>query len=92
MVCITAVPSTYCSPCKMSGVMEARDDSNGGANMVAANSSTTSAASGTCGSTMAPTRRARTASQVTITERRGYRSASPERNRPPITHGRYPAA
>ena len=67
---------------------EAFAESNGGANMVATNSSATSAPIGMCGSTMAATRTARTASQNTITERRGYRSASSARNRPPITQGR----
>ena len=72
--------------------MAARADSNGGANIVAANSSATSATSGTPGTAMAATRTVRTTSQTTITERRGRRSATPARNRPPITHGRYPAA
>ena len=68
--------------------MEALADSNGGANIVAANNSATSAPIGTCGSTMTATSTARIASQNTITERRGRRSATPARNRPPITHGR----
>ncbi len=88
----TEAPRTYFSPCKMSGVMAARADSNGGANIVVAKSSATSASSGTPGTAMAATSTARTASQVTMTERRGRRSAMSARNRPPITHGRYPAA
>ena len=68
--------------------MAARAESNGGANMVAANSSATRAAIGTCGMTMAATRTARTASQTIITVRRGYRSAISARNSPPITQGR----
>ena len=68
--------------------MEALADSNGGANIVAANNNATSAPIGTCGSTMTATRTARATSQNTITERRGRRSATPARNRPPITHGR----
>ena len=68
--------------------MEALADSNGGANMVAANSSATRAPIGTPGMTMAPTRTARAASQNTITERRERRSASSARNSPPITQGR----
>ena len=41
---------------------------------------------------MAATRTVRTTSQMTITERRGRRSATSARNRPPITHGTYPDA
>ena len=92
VVWITAVPSAYRSPARMSGVMEARADSNGGANIVAANSSATRATSGARGTIIAATRTARTVSQQTITVRRGRRSASSARNKPPITHGRYPAA
>ncbi len=88
VVCSAAVPSTYRSPSSMSGVTAAFAESNGGANMVAANSSAISAPIGTCGSTMAATRTVRAASQNTITERREYRSASSARNKPPITHGR----
>ncbi len=73
-------------------MIDARAASNGEANMVAANSSRTRAATGTPGTAMAATRTARTASQVTITVRRGRRSARSARNSPPITHGRYPAA
>jgi len=76
----------------MSGVIEARADSNGGANIVVANNSTTRAQMGMCGTTMAATRTARTASQTIMTERRGYRSARSARNKPPITHGIYPTA
>ena len=47
---------------------------------------------GGTGTIIAATRTARTASQVTITVRRGRRSARSARNSPPITHGRYPAA
>ncbi len=72
--------------------MAARADSNGGANIVAANRSATRTPRGNTGITMIATRTARTTSQTTITERRGRRSATPARNRPPITHGRYPAA
>src|ERR1051325_10809967 len=53
----------------MSGVMEALADSNGGANIVAANNNATSAPIGTCGSTMTATRTARATSQNSITER-----------------------
>ena len=88
VVWITAVPRTYRSPDKMSGVIAARADSNGGANMVTAKSSATRAAMGTPGTAIAATRTARTASQKIITERRGRRSATSARNRPPITHGR----
>ena len=73
-------------------MIDARADSNGEANMVAANSSSTSAVTGMPGTVIATTRTARTASQATITVRRGRRSARSERNSPPITHGRYPAA
>ncbi len=66
----------------------ARADSNGGANIVTANNSATRAQIGTCGMAMAATRTARTTSQVTITERRGRRSARLARNKPPITQGR----
>ena len=76
----------------MPGVIDARADSNGEANMVAANSSRTSAATGMPGTTIAATRTARTASQATMTVRRGRRSARSAKNSPPITHGRYPAA
>ena len=72
-------------------MIDARADSNGAANMVAANSSATSAATGMPGTAIAATRTARTASQATITVRRGRRSARSARNSPPITHGRYPA-
>ena len=72
--------------------MEARADSNGEANIVAPNSSSTSAATGMPGTIIAATRRARAASQATITVRRGQRSARSARKRPPITQGRYPAA
>ena len=68
--------------------MAARADSNGGVNIVVANSSATRARSGTPGMAMAATRTARTTSQATITVRRGYRSATSARNNPPITHGR----
>ena len=68
--------------------MAARAESNGGANMVAANNSTTRARTGTRGITMAATRTARTASQTIITVRRAYRSAISARNSPPITQGR----
>ena len=67
--------------------MAARAASNGGANIVAAKSSATSTAMGTCGTAMAPTRTARTTSQTTITDRRGRRSATSARNKPPTTHG-----
>ena len=73
-------------------MIDARADSNGEANMVAANSSRTSAVTGMPGTVIAATKTARTTSQVTITVRRGRRSARSARNRPPITHGRYPAA
>ena len=69
-------------------VTEALAESNGGANMVATNSSAISAPIGMRGSTMAPMRTARTTSQTTITVRRGYRSASSARNKPPITQGK----
>ena len=52
-------------------MIEALAESNSGANIVAANNSATSAQSGMCGSTMTATSTARTASQNTITERRG---------------------
>ncbi len=72
--------------------MAARAESNGGANMKAVNNSTTRAATGTRGitmaATMAATRTARTASQAIITVRRGYRSAISARNSPPGTQGR----
>jgi hypothetical protein len=71
----------------MSGVMEALAESNGGANMVAANSSATRTPSGRCGTTMTPTRTARAASHTTITDQRGYRSPSSARNSPPMTQG-----
>ena len=67
--------------------MDALAESNGGANIVAANSSATRAPTGMCGTTMTATRMARDASQTTITDRRGYRSASSARNKPPITQG-----
>ena len=51
--------------------MAARADSNGGVNIVAANNSATRAQSGMRGTAMAATSTARTASQTTITERRG---------------------
>ena len=73
-------------------MIDARADSNGEANMVAANSSRTSAVTGMPGTVIATTKMARTTSQVTITVRRGRRSARSARNSPPITHGRYPAA
>ncbi len=76
----------------MPGVIDERADSNGEANIVAANSSRTSAMTGMPGTVIATTRTARTASQATITVRRGRRSARSARNSPPITHGRYPAA
>ena len=72
--------------------MAARADSNGGANIVAANSSATSTPIGTCGTAMTAIRTARTTSQTTITDRRDRRSATSARNRPPITHGTYPVA
>src|ERR1039457_831774 len=59
----------------MSGVMEARADSNGGANIVVANNSATRPRSGTRGMTMAATRTIRIRSQTSMTERRGRRSA-----------------
>ena len=93
VVWITAVPRAYRSPARMSGVMEARADSNGGANIVAANSSATRAASSAHAARSSPPPGPRgTISQQTITVRRGRRSASSARNKPPITHGRYPAA
>jgi hypothetical protein len=76
----------------MSGVIAARADSNGGANIVVAKSSPTRASSGTPGTAMTATSTVRTASQVTMTVRRGRRSATSARKSPPITHGRYPAA
>jgi len=72
--------------------MEARADSNGGANIVVANNSATRACHGMRGITMTATRTIRTTSQTTMTERRGRRSATSARNKPPITQGRYPAA
>jgi hypothetical protein len=56
VVWITAVPRAYWSPGRMAGVMEARADSNGGANMVAANSRVTRVHRGTCGAAMMATR------------------------------------
>ena len=55
----------------MSGVMAAREESNGGETAVVANSSATRPAIGTPGITIAATRTARARSQVTITARRG---------------------
>ena len=75
----------------MPGAIDARADSNGEANMVAANSSPTTAVTGIPPTAIAATSTARIASQATITVRRGRRSARSARNRPPITHGRYPA-
>ena len=59
---------------------------------MAANSSPISTPSGTPGTVIAATSTARTTSQPTITARRGHRSASRDRNTPPASHGRYPAA
>ena len=68
-------------------MMADRAESNAGVNAVVANSSATRAHSGTPGRAMTVTRTARAASQPTMTERRGCRSAASARNRPPITHG-----
>ncbi len=69
-------------------MIAARADSNGGANIVAVNSSATRTPGGTPGTAMTAMSTARTALHTTITERRGYRSARSARNRPPITQGR----
>ena len=55
----------------MAGVRAAREESNGGANAVAANSSAARPRTGRPGITIAVTRTARARSQVTITARRG---------------------
>ena len=65
----------------MSGVRAAREESNGGATAVVANSSATRPAIGTPGITIAATRTARARSQVTITARRGSHVKRPRRNR-----------
>jgi len=66
----------------------ARAAVNGASSRLTAYSSATIAGSGMPGAAMTATSTPRAASQVTRTLRRGHRSATAARTRPPASHGR----
>ncbi len=94
VVCVTAMPRTYRSPGRTSGIIAERADLNGESSSVTTNSSATMIHSAAAEADFRLTRAIRQSStiratsQATITSRRGRRSASPDRARPPISHGR----
>src|SRR5262245_56106889 len=80
-------PATYASPERTSGISADRATANGGPNALRTYSSGINASNGTPGSANSASRAARIRSQLTMTRRRGYRSAYAARNGPPTTLG-----
>ena len=88
VLCWVARPTTYRSPSRIRGSRADRDASKGGLNSAARNSTTSIAQIGMCGMATSAMSPARTRSQLIITARCGYRSASAASTGPPTTQGR----
>ena len=87
VVSVTAVPSGYRSPSRISGYTAARAAVNGAATSVTANSSTTSTATGSPGSAITATSAPLPSAVTIMTWRRGSRSARPASVTPPTNVG-----
>ncbi len=85
VVSVTAVPTPYRSPARISGYTAGRAELKGALSIVTTNKRATRPTSGRPGTAITSTRIRRTRSQPIITARRGRRSASPDRKTRPGT-------
>jgi hypothetical protein len=82
------MPSTYLLPVRIRGISAERAASNGGLSSAVANRHSIIAGSGMCGTATSAMVTIRATSQMIITRRSGYRSASAVSTGPMPSHGR----